>query len=143
VLLVHAIEHAESLRPFLREVWRVLSASGRVLIVVPNRRGIWARLDHTPFGHGHPYTAGQLARLLRDNLFVPQQMRNCLFVPPLSGRLWLSSARAWERIGARLFPALGGVSIVEASKTLYAPTPVRIRARARVAPATAELARTR
>jgi SAM-dependent methyltransferase len=141
VLLVHAIEHAESLRPFLREVWRVLSGSGRVLIVVPNRRGIWARLDHTPFGHGHPYTSGQLQRLLRDNLFVPQQTRNCLFVPPLSGSLWLSSARAWERAGARLFPALAGVTIVEASKTLYAPAPTRARARA--VPAAAELARAR
>jgi SAM-dependent methyltransferase len=145
VLLVHAIEHAEALRPFLREVWRVLTGSGRLLVVVPNRRGIWARLDRTPFGHGHPYTTGQLTRLLRDNLFVPQQTRSCLFVPPLSGRLWLSSAQAWERAGARFFPALAGVSIVEATKTLYAPTPVRTRAKVRVRQTVpvGELARTR
>lgn len=129
VLLVHALEHAEHLRVLLREVWRVLSGSGRVLIVVPNRRGIWARLDRTPFGHGHPYTAGQITKLLRENLFVPQQTRMGLFLPPLSGsRLWLRTAGPWERLGGRFFPALAGVAIVEASKTLYAPAPVRKRA---------------
>jgi SAM-dependent methyltransferase len=133
VLLVHAVEHAEALRPFLREVWRVLTGNGRLLIVVPNRRGIWARLDRTPFGHGHPYTVGQLKHLLRDNLFVPQQTRSGLFLPPFGGRLWLSSADAWEAAGTRAFPALAGVAMVEASKTLYAPTPVRARLRARVA----------
>jgi SAM-dependent methyltransferase len=132
VLLVHAVEHAEALRPFLREVWRVLSGNGRVLIVVPNRRGIWARLDRTPFGHGHPYTVGQLRLLLRDNLFVPQQTRGGLFLPPFGGRLWLSSADAWEAAGRAAFPALAGVSLVEATKTLYAPTPARERARSRL-----------
>lgn len=127
VLLVHALEHAESLRVLLREIWRVLSPAGRVLIVVPNRRGIWARLDRTPFGHGHPYTAGQLSRLLRENLFVPQQTRMGLFIPPLGGSLWLRTARAWEGAGRRFFPALAGVAIVEATKTLYAPTPVKKR----------------
>jgi SAM-dependent methyltransferase len=143
VLLVHAVEHAESLRPFLREIWRVLTGSGRVLIVVPNRRGIWARLDRTPFGHGHPYTVGQLKRLLRDNLFVPQQSRGALFVPPFGGRLFLSAADALETAGSWGFPALAGVSIVEATKTLYAPTPVRARARARVAAPAGQMARSR
>ncbi len=135
VLLVHAVEHAEALRPLLREVWRVLTGNGRVLIVVPNRRGIWARLDRTPFGHGHPFTVGQIRRLLRDNLFVPQETRTGLFLPPFGGRLWLSSANAWEAVGSRVFPALAGVALVEATKTLYAPQPARQRVRAR-APAT-------
>ncbi|HVH83318.1 MAG TPA: methyltransferase domain-containing protein, partial [Steroidobacteraceae bacterium] len=61
VLLVHALEHSEQLRPLLREVWRVLADGGRLLVVAPNRRGIWARLDRTPFGQGLPYTMGQLS----------------------------------------------------------------------------------
>ena len=114
VLLVHSLEHSEQLRPFLRDIWRVLVGSGRLLIVVPNRRGLWARLDRTPFGHGHPYTANQLSRLLRDNLFTPLAARRALFVPPFASRLWLTSAGAWERIGARWSPRFGGVVIVEA-----------------------------
>src|SRR5690606_19211344 len=71
VLLVHALECAEQVRPMLREVWRVLSGSGRLLVVVPNRSGIWARFERTPFGHGQPYSPFQISRLLRENLFTP------------------------------------------------------------------------
>ena len=43
ILLVHAIEYAETMRPMMREVWRILSGNGRLLVIAPNRRGIWAR----------------------------------------------------------------------------------------------------
>ena len=59
----------EVVRPMLREVWRILAADGRLILVVPNRLGLWARLEHTPFGHGHPFTPPQLVALLTENLF--------------------------------------------------------------------------
>ena len=127
VLIVHALEHAEQLRPFLREVWRVLAPAGRVLFIVPNRRGIWARFDRTPFGHGQPYTAGQLSRLLRDNLFTPTATAAALFTLPVYSRLLLASSGAWERVGAGWFDRFAGVVLVEAGKQLYAPTAVRAR----------------
>lgn len=120
VLMVHAVESSEQLRHMLREVWRVLSDSGRVIIVAPNRRGIWARLERSPFAHGQPYSPTQLSRLLRDNMFTPIQSRVGLYVPPSRARLMLSSAPAWEQIGCRLFPAFGGVVMVEAAKEIYA-----------------------
>ncbi len=125
ILLVHALEHAEALRPFLREIWRVMAGSGRLIVVVPNRRGIWARIDATPFGHGHPYTAGQLSRVLRDNLFTPIRTHSALFIPPVARRLWLSSAGAWEQVGERWFNRFSGVVMIEAGKQIYAPTAVR------------------
>lgn len=128
LVVVHALEHAEQLRPLLREIWRVLAGSGRVVFVVPNRRGIWARVDSTPFGHGQPYSAGQLSRLLRANLFTPTVTSPALFSLPFDSRLLLSSAPAWERVGRRLFERFAGVVLVEATKTLYAPTAVRARA---------------
>jgi SAM-dependent methyltransferase len=130
VILVHALEHAEPLRPFLREIWRVLAGGGRLIVIVPNRRGIWARFERTPFGLGQPYSAGQLSRLLRDNLFTPLATRTALFVPPFGGRLFLSSAMAWERIGERWFDRVAGVVMIEASKQLYAPTAVRVPSKA-------------
>ncbi len=138
LLLVHALECSEQLRKLLREVWRAMTEGGHVLIVVPNRRGIWARLDHTPFGHGHPYTVGQLSRLLRDNLFVPQQSTSALFVPPARTRMVLASAPAIEKIGTRWFQTFSGVLLIEAQKQMYAgsvaPTaePARRRAYVRV-----------
>jgi SAM-dependent methyltransferase len=120
VLLVHAVESSERLRSMLREVWRVLSDSGRVIIVAPNRRGLWARLELSPFAHGQPYSPTQLSRLLRDNMFTPTQSQVGLYVPPSRARLMLSAAPAWEQIGHRLFPAFGGVVMVEAGKEIYA-----------------------
>ena len=40
LVLVHAVENSENLRLMMREAWRVLSDSGRLVVVVPNRRGI-------------------------------------------------------------------------------------------------------
>lgn len=120
VLLVHSLECSEHLRSMLREVWRVMTEGGRVLIVVPNRRGIWARIDQTPFGHGHPYTPRQLSRLLRDNLFLPDIPIAGLFMPPSKSRMMLGAAPALEKIGFRWFKTFGGVLMIEAQKQIYA-----------------------
>ncbi|MFQ5775848.1 MAG: methyltransferase domain-containing protein [Kiloniellaceae bacterium] len=122
VLLVHAVESSEYQRDMLREIWRVLTGEGRLLVVAPNRRGIWARVDRTPLGWGHPYSPAQLSRLLRDNMFTPTRSARALFVPPTRSRALLHSAPAWERIGNRWFPTFAGVVLVEAGKQLYAPS---------------------
>jgi SAM-dependent methyltransferase len=127
VLLVHALETTEQASIMLKEVWRVLAGGGRLLIVVPSRRGIWARLDRTPFGSGRPYTTSQLSQLLRDELFTPVATGAALFMPPSRSRMMLRSARAWERIGTRFFPTFAGLVIVEATKQIYAK-PVAARA---------------
>jgi SAM-dependent methyltransferase len=120
VLLIHALESSEEVRPLLKEVWRVLSGSGRLLVVVPNRRGIWARLDRTPFGHGHPYTPSQLSLLLREELFTPVQSAAALLIPPARHRMVLRAAPAWERLGERWFTRFAGVAMIEACKQIYA-----------------------
>jgi hypothetical protein len=38
----------------------------------------------------------------------------------------LATAFVWEKLGQRFFNALGGVNIVEATKQLYAGTPVAV-----------------
>jgi hypothetical protein len=133
VLLIHSVECAEQIRPMLREAWRVLSGNGRLLAIVPNRRGLWTRFDHTPFGHGRPYSRGQLTRLMRENLFTPIQSQNALFCPPLSWRLVLKAAPAWEAVGQRWFATFGGLIMIEATKQVYAAPngiPARRRKRA-------------
>jgi hypothetical protein len=136
VLLVHALGCAEQVRPMMREIWRLLSGGGRLLVVAPNRRGIWARFEHTPFGHDRPYTPAQLSRVLRDNLFTPFQSTAALFVPPTRSRMVLSSATAWEEIGQRWFTTVAGVIMVEATKQIYAgqdqPQPATRRRRSYV-----------
>jgi SAM-dependent methyltransferase len=126
VLLVHALETSDEVHAMLKEIWRVLAGGGRVLIVAPNRRGIWARLDRTPFGSGRPYTLSQLTQLLRDEQFTPVGADTALFIPPATSRVMLRAAAAWERIGRRWFPTFAGVLLVEATKQIYAkPTAIR------------------
>jgi len=125
IVVVHALESTEHVRGMMREIWRVLTDGGRLLVIAPNRRGIWARLDRTPFGQGRPYTPSQLNRLLRDNMFMTLQSRTALFMPPSNRRIFLRSAPAWENIGSRWFPGFAGVLMVEAAKQLYAATGVQ------------------
>ena len=74
VLLVHALEASSDPVGLLREVWRVLSGGGRLLAVVPNRRGLWARMDTTPFGYGRPYSRSQITHLLARDLVHADRM---------------------------------------------------------------------
>jgi SAM-dependent methyltransferase len=130
ILIVHNLEHVEHLRAYLREIWRILTPNGRVMVVAPNRSGLWSRFERTPFGHGRPFTSGQLSRLLRDNLFAPTHSGGALYFLPLRNRTLLRGAGGWERIGERVWPGLGGVVMVEAEKHIYGMIPVRARARA-------------
>jgi SAM-dependent methyltransferase len=134
VLLVHALEMAHDPSALLREVWRVLAGGGRMLAVVPNRRGLWARMDTTPFGHGRPYSRSQITHLLRDTGFTPIGWSEALYVPPIGRGWFLRSAVAWERAGATISAPFAGVHIVEASKQVYRAIPAR-RERARLVPA--------
>jgi SAM-dependent methyltransferase len=134
LLCVHCLEVAESTRPMLREIWRVLAPEGRMLLIVPNRRGLWARFDTTPFGHGRPYSRGQLERLLADTLFTPLEWTNALYMPPLNRHWAVRWATVFERMGARLWPGFAGVIIVEARKELMGALPKAVPAKGKRQP---------
>ncbi len=127
VILIHALEHTEHIRAMLAEIYRLLTPSGRLLVIVPNRRGIWARSPNSIFAHGQPYSSGQIKRLLRESQFTPLTADHALFFPPTKQRFILRSARFIDVIGQMLFSSFGGVVIVEAEKQIYAPTKGSLR----------------
>ncbi|CCE11162.1 conserved hypothetical protein [Bradyrhizobium sp. STM 3843] len=133
ILLVHALEMSDDPAGLLREVWRVMAPSGRMIMVIPNRRGVWTRTDATPFGHGRPYSRSQITELLRQTWFTPTGWSEALFMPPVSGGWLLRSALAWERVGAALSLPFAGVLIIEATKQVYRVIPAR-RQRIRLIP---------
>ena len=120
VLLVHAVESTEQVRPMLREIWRVMADGGRLVVVAPTRAGLWSQMDRSPFYQGPPYSAGQLAGLLRANMFAPLRQTRALFMPPVRSRLALRMAPAVERFGQRWLGRFAGVSVIESGKQLYA-----------------------
>ncbi|MCC7426366.1 MAG: class I SAM-dependent methyltransferase [Alphaproteobacteria bacterium] len=130
VLMVHALEHAEHVRRAMREVWRVLKDEGRLIVVAPNRRGMWAHFEATPFGSGQPYSAGQLERLLADSMFQPVRRETAIYIPPWRLKLMMGMAQACERAGSMVFSRFAGIVLVEARKQVYGAVPGGALARA-------------
>ncbi|MCE8470286.1 class I SAM-dependent methyltransferase, partial [Rhodovulum sulfidophilum] len=123
LILLHGLETSEHPAAVLEESLRVLRPGGRALFIVPNRSGLWARRDGTPFGFGRPYSSGQLEAQLRQHGFEPEAHRAALFSPPTSRRFWLKTASIWENAGQRMSAYYaGGVLMVEATKRVYRPT---------------------
>lgn len=122
-LIVHSLEMSEAAGAMLREVWRVLAPEGKIILIVPNRKGMWARIETTPFGYGRPYSRSQLKQLLRDNMFTPNNITKTLYMPPMTASFLLNTINAWEKVGERFWPVFSGLLMVEASKEIYAATP--------------------
>lgn len=131
LLAVHCLETAERVQPMLREMWRVLAPSGRLLLIVPNRRGVWARRDTTPFGQGRPYSRSQLETLLVQSLFTPIAWSGALYFPPIDRQVLRRAAPAFERAGNKISAAFAGVTLVEVKKEIMVPTGI-VRATPRV-----------
>jgi SAM-dependent methyltransferase len=132
ILLVHGLEAAENARRLLREIWRVLKDDGRVLVVTPNRLGMWAHAESTPFGQGQPYSPSQVGQLLAGALFRVERTDTALFLPPSRSSLVLRSACLWERAGRLLAPSFSGVTISEGVKDVYAAVPQGAQLRRRI-----------
>lgn len=120
LLVLHALESTENTRMLLREAWRVLKEEGQIMVVAPNRRGLWCRSTNSPFGFGLPYTGRQLFTLLHTNLFTPEKPTYALFTPPLKDPLPYRFYQQWEIWGLRWFRKLGGLVIIKAQKQLMA-----------------------
>ncbi|KXF91131.1 class I SAM-dependent methyltransferase [Phaeobacter inhibens] len=137
LVLLHGLETSDRPSHLLEECWRVLGPGGRAVFVVPNRAGLWARSDVTPFGFGRPYTLSQVENQLRLHQFTVERHSAALYLPPSQRRFWLKSGPLFERMGDRL-PAMlgGGVFLVEVSKQVHSqrgemnrlrpPSPIRV-----------------
>ncbi|MEM1066250.1 MAG: methyltransferase domain-containing protein [Pseudomonadota bacterium] len=122
LVLLHGLETSENPFALLEECYRVLAPEGRALFIVPNRGGLWARRDVTPFGFGRPYSLVQLENQLRSHDFDPQRHVAALFQPPSSKRFWMKTGAMWERMGRKLSNGIaGGILMVEVVKQVPAP----------------------
>lgn len=122
LVVMHGLETSEQPIALLDECYRVLAPEGRGLFIVPNRAGLWARRDGTPFGFGRPYTLGQLEAMLGAIGLRPEGHLAALYSPPKERRFWLKAGPMLERVGRSVSNRFaGGVLIVEVSKQVPAP----------------------
>jgi SAM-dependent methyltransferase len=130
VLVVHGLEESDDPLSFLREVWRVLAPSGRVILAAAARSGLWSNTEGTPFGSGRPFTRRQLEQLAREAELEPLAWSRALYVPPVSGLA--RYAEGFEQVGARVWPRFAGLILLEAVKQTFAVKPKGLRAPVRV-----------
>ncbi|WP_116131476.1 methyltransferase domain-containing protein [Tropicimonas sp. IMCC34043] len=131
LVLMHGLDTTDHPGAVLEECYRVLGPGGRLTVVVPNRSGLWARRDVTPFGYGRPYSVGQLEeQLLRQN-FRLERHGAALYGPPSTRRFWLRSSGLWENVGRKVTSLAGGVLMVEFTKTQQTPRGTTVRESAR------------
>lgn len=123
IVALHLLENTDSLAGTLREVWRVLAPEGRFIAIVPNRSSLWARLERTPFGHGRPFSRGQINRVLTNTGFEAERHKQALYYPPSRARLMVRIAEPWERLQSGMIGAMGGVHIIEAVKRVESLVP--------------------
>ncbi len=122
LVVMHGLETSDTPSQLLEECYRVLGPGGRAMFIAPNRAGLWARSDATPFGFGRPYSLGQLEGQLREHGFKIERHLSLLYQPPSSKRFWLKTGTFWERAGHQLPVILaGGVLMVEVTKQVPAP----------------------
>jgi len=127
VLLVHGLEMSPRPEALMAELRRVLTFGGRLIVVVPNRQGPWARSDVSPFGFGRPYSRGQLRSVFAEAGFEAEAWTTALHMPPASSRTLLSAARALDKAGRVIWPAFAGVIVVAAAKRNVHGIGVRVR----------------
>lgn len=122
LVVLHGLETSEQPAALLGEVHRTLGPGGRALFIVPNRSGLWARRDATPFGFGRPYSLGQLEGQMNSAGFEVMKHSAALYAPPSDRRFWQKMAPLWERMGKSISTRVaGGVLLLEVSKHVQAP----------------------
>ena len=121
IMLIHVLEYSDQSKAMMRELWRVLSPTGKLLIVMPNRLGLWSHIEKTPFGHGHPFNIMQITSLLHETQFTPLRSTSTLFMPPS-----FPSSAMIEKLGKRWLQPFGGVLITEAEKQVYSVIPPKV-----------------
>ena len=120
VLMVHSFEHLASADECLRIWWQLLVPGGRLMLMVPNRHGLWGRFGSTPFASGTPHTLGSLRAMLNAANFTVRDARSALYAPPSEHPFWLRAFHALEWLGALFGSRMGGILVVEAEKQIYA-----------------------
>jgi SAM-dependent methyltransferase len=135
VVLPHTLEYEPEPHEILREVGRILSAEGHLIVLGFRPLSSWGlrhlfAKDGFPPGLERMIGEGRLRDWLKLLGFEVVDARRYLFTLPL-GSSTPSSQSFFERAGRHLWPLFAGGYLMKARKRVYTLTPVRPRWRLR------------
>ena len=123
VVLAHTLEYSRHPNKTLSGLWNILVPGGRMILIAPNRRSLWAQASLSPLGWGQPYSSGQLKTLTKKAGFTVLSCESTHFSLPLDYRILHKVAPAFELLGKMFLPMFGGVLVMEVEKQIYASVP--------------------
>ena len=127
ILIAHGLEVSGNQDDLLNEAFRVLDGKGKLILLVPNRTGFWARSDLTPFGFGRPYSISQLSKLLIENKFKILNTNATLLMPPTKKTFLFNSFKFIDQIAAKYTSkVMGGVLVILAKKQIHLANTIKI-----------------
>ncbi|MET0497645.1 MAG: methyltransferase domain-containing protein [Steroidobacteraceae bacterium] len=135
VLLPHTLEYEADPHEILREVGRILSGEGHLIILGFRPFSVWG-LRHLFAKHGFPpglermIGEGRLRDWMKLLGFEVVDARRYMFALPW-GSPEASSRSVFERSGEQAWPMLAGGYMLKARKRVYTLTPIRPRWRFR------------
>ncbi len=127
IICHHVLEFTASATGLLAEANRCLKPTGTLTVIAPNRMSPWSWREGTPLGRGHPFTAGQLCRLVENHDFQVINQGKCLYQWPLSSKKGRKIAPVLERMGAYLWPWAGGWVWLQATPEHFGGQAIRGR----------------
>lgn len=132
LLLLHVIEYQHDPHQVLREAERVLTEDGKLILLSFSPVSLWGlqRLfswqDKAPW-HGRFYSKTRIKDWLALLNFEIQEEHHTLYRPTFESEKWLHRTRFFERLGKRLWPWFGSVSIIVATKRTMPVNPIKAK----------------
>ncbi len=119
-IIIHGLEFCENESAMLSEAWRVLVPEGLMLIIAPNKSGVWSQNSSTPFGWGQGYSYGQIDRMLSRHKLQLERHSMALMAPPSNDGSLRIMAKTIEKTGKKLHQkVVGGVHLIVARKRIF------------------------
>lgn len=131
VMLQHTLDFSPDPHQVLREADRILIPEGRLLVIGFNPWGLWGIWHLLARGRGRVPWCGRFLsqHRVQDWLsllgFELELARPLMFRPPLRQRALMQRLLWLERLGARYWPLLPGVYVMQAVKRVSTLTPVK------------------
>jgi SAM-dependent methyltransferase len=127
VVCAHAVEQS-TMEAIFHEIERVLIPLGEAILIIPNRRGLWARVETTPWAFGNPYSLKRIRSALSHTSLMITEVSAVLYIPPSHYKGVVLLRPLWEGLGCFLPQQWAGVYVIRVVKQIYAtvqPHPTR------------------